>query len=110
MKKIIFVQLFFVLCITTAFAQLKVQSDGRVALRGGGSTKGSVQANILPGANNGLCIYDLQGKQIKQILIARRGEGSQMISGSELTAGMYLYTLIADGNEVDTKRMILTNK
>ena len=26
----------------------------------------------------------------------------------ELTAGMYLYALIVDGKEVDTKRMILT--
>jgi len=55
-----------------------------------------------------LCIYDLQGKQIKQIQITQRGDGFQIISGSELTAGMYLYSLIVDGNEVDTKRMILT--
>jgi len=37
-----------------------------------------------------------------------RGESSQWISGSELSAGMYLYALIVDGKEVDTKRMILT--
>jgi len=55
-----------------------------------------------------LCIYNLQGTQIKQISIMLRGEGSQLISGSELAAGMYLYALIVDGKEVDTKRMILT--
>ena len=55
-----------------------------------------------------LCIYNLQGTQIKQIRIMLRGEGSQLISGSELAAGMYLYALIVDGKEVDTKRMILT--
>jgi len=55
-----------------------------------------------------LCIYNLQGTQIKQILITQRGEGLQLLSGSELTAGMYLYALIVDGKEVDTKRMILT--
>jgi len=55
-----------------------------------------------------LCIYDLQGSQIKQISITERGEGSQTISGSELSAGMYLYALIANGKEVDVKRMILT--
>ena len=55
-----------------------------------------------------LCIYNLQGTQIKQIPIMLRGEGSQLISGSELNAGMYLYALIVDGKEVDTKRMILT--
>jgi hypothetical protein len=30
------------------------------------------------------------------------------IEGHTLKAGMYLYTLIADGKEVDTKKMILT--
>ena len=55
-----------------------------------------------------LCIYNLQGTQIKQIVIVQRGEGSQLISGSELTAGMYLYALIVDGKLADTKQMILT--
>jgi hypothetical protein len=55
-----------------------------------------------------LCIYNLQGAQIKQILITQRGEGLQLISGSELTAGMYLYALICEGKLVDTKQMILT--
>jgi hypothetical protein len=55
-----------------------------------------------------LCIYDLQGTQLKQRAIPERGEGVQILYGSELKAGIYLYTLIADGQEVDTKRMILT--
>ncbi|MDR2147198.1 MAG: tail fiber domain-containing protein [Tannerella sp.] len=55
-----------------------------------------------------LYIYNLQGAQIKQFRITQRGEGLQVIDGSELAAGMYLYALIADGQEVDTKRMILT--
>jgi len=55
-----------------------------------------------------LCIYNLQGTQIKQIMITQRGEGSQWISGSELSAGIYLYALVVDGKEVETKRMVLT--
>lgn len=55
-----------------------------------------------------LCIYDLQGKQLKQITISERGNGSELISASEFSAGIYLYGLMADGNEVDVKRMILT--
>jgi hypothetical protein len=55
-----------------------------------------------------LCIYDLQGTQLKQTAIQERGEGVQTLYGSELKPGIYLYTLIADGQEVDTKRMILT--
>jgi hypothetical protein len=54
-----------------------------------------------------LCIYNLQGFQIKQITVTQRGDGSQIIYGSEFSPGIYLYTLIADGKEVDTKRMIL---
>ncbi|NLK47453.1 MAG: T9SS type A sorting domain-containing protein [Bacteroidales bacterium] len=55
-----------------------------------------------------LYIYNVQGKQLKQIAITDRGEGQQIISGSELPAGIYLYALLADGKEVDVKRMILT--
>ena len=53
-------------------------------------------------------IYNLQGKQIKQINIEERGNGSVIINGYELTPGMYMYTLIVDGKEIDTKKMILT--
>ncbi|MDR0413719.1 MAG: tail fiber domain-containing protein [Dysgonamonadaceae bacterium] len=55
-----------------------------------------------------LCVYDMQGKQLKQYPLAQRGEGIQNISGSEFAAGIYLYALVADGKEVDVKRMILT--
>jgi hypothetical protein len=55
-----------------------------------------------------LNIYNLQGKQLKQIAIAQRGEASQRIAGSEFEPGIYLYALIADGQEIDVKRMILT--
>jgi hypothetical protein len=55
-----------------------------------------------------LCIYNLQGTQLKQTVLLQRGEGSQILSGSEFPAGIYLYSLITDGQEIDTKRMILT--
>jgi hypothetical protein len=55
-----------------------------------------------------LNIYNLQGKQLKQIVIQQRGDNLIEISGSEFPAGIYLYALIADEREVDVKRMILT--
>ena len=55
-----------------------------------------------------LYIYDMQGKQIKAVDVAERGMSSVTIGGGDLAAGMYFYSLIADGQEVDTKRMILT--
>jgi len=55
-----------------------------------------------------LFIYDMQGLQIKSIPVQQHGNASITLHGSEFRAGMYIYTLIADGKEVDTKRMILT--
>ncbi len=55
-----------------------------------------------------LYIYDMQGTQIRRIEIADRGEGHVTLQGAELSAGMYIYSLIADGKEIDSKRMILT--
>lgn len=34
--------------------------------------------------------------------------GAILINGGAFKAGMYMYSLIADGKEIDTKRMILT--
>ena len=55
-----------------------------------------------------LCIYDMNGKQLEQITIAERGASSVQIEGYKFSAGMYLYSLIADGAIIDTKRMVLT--
>jgi hypothetical protein len=55
-----------------------------------------------------LNIYDMNGVQIKSIAISQKGKGSVTIQASELNPGMYMYSLIADGKEIDTKRMILT--
>ena len=55
-----------------------------------------------------LMIYDMSGKQIKQININERGKTSVNITSEGLAAGMYLYSLIADGKVISTKRMILT--
>lgn len=54
-----------------------------------------------------LNIYNLRGKQLKQIAITRRGESSSRIAGSEFEPGIYFYALIADGKEVAVKRLIL---
>ena len=58
--------------------------------------------------NAALMIYDMSGKQLKQININERGKTSVNITSEGLAAGMYLYSLIADGKVVNTKRMILT--
>lgn len=56
-----------------------------------------------------LCVYDLNGNQKMRRDITSRGNVDVTIDGNSLNAGMYIYTLIADGMEVDSKRMILTD-
>ena len=55
-----------------------------------------------------LYIYNMNGEQLTEYSIAERGATSITIDGGSLNAGMYLYALIADGQVIDTKRMILT--
>ncbi len=63
-------------------------------------------ANVV---NAAIYIYNLQGAQIQANTVSDRGNGSMVISGNSLAAGMYIYALITDGTLIDTKRMILTN-
>ena len=55
-----------------------------------------------------LYIYNMNGEQIAEYAVTERGETGITIDGGSLNAGMYLYALIADGQVIDTKRMILT--
>ncbi len=56
-----------------------------------------------------LYIFDLQGQLVESINIQERGESKVSINGAKLQAGMYLYSLVIDGTEIDTRRMILTD-
>lgn len=54
-----------------------------------------------------LYIYNMSGLQVADYPIMSFGEGAVIVAGGALEAGMYLYSLIADGQIVDTKRMVL---
>ena len=51
-------------------------------------------------------LYDYSGRQIQCREIQDRGNVQVAVDGTELEPGIYLYSLIADGAIVDTKRMI----
>ena len=55
-----------------------------------------------------LILYNMEGKQLRNILVNERGNTAVKISGNDFSAGIYLYALIVDGKVVDTKRLILT--
>lgn len=54
-----------------------------------------------------ICVFDMQGKMLKQIPVSGT-QDKVMVDGYELTAGIYLYSLVINGQEIDTKRMILS--
>ncbi|MGB3181723.1 MAG: T9SS type A sorting domain-containing protein [Cyclobacteriaceae bacterium] len=69
----------------------------------------NIRLNLPQNVQNAtLYIYDMNGKQIKEMNLEERGQVSARIDGGELGAGMYIYALVADGEAVDSKRMILT--
>jgi Chaperone of endosialidase/Secretion system C-terminal sorting domain len=56
-----------------------------------------------------ITVYDMQGRQVKQWALGN-GNGVVTIKQGELGSGVYTYSLLADGKEVDNKRMILTGE
>ena len=60
------------------------------------------QANIF--------IYDLSGKQVQSVPVTERGETDITVYASGLSAGMYIYTLVVDGQVKVTRRMIVSEK
>jgi hypothetical protein len=57
--------------------------------------------------NATLAVFDLNGRMLLQYNNLN-GSAQLTINGNTLQAGMYIYTLLAEGQEVASKRMILT--
>lgn len=55
-----------------------------------------------------LMLFDLQGTLISTHALPGKGQGTFLLNAGSLKAGMYHYTLVANGEAVDTKKMILT--
>ena len=95
-------------------------SDTRVELIGAGASLGQNRPNPFTSTTVIDCcvpesvgeallyVFNMQGQTVETVAVAGRGETKVTIDGSKLQPGMYLYTLVADGFEIDTKRMILT--
>jgi len=52
-------------------------------------------------------IFDENGRLIHSERVAQKGEGQLNIKAGTITAGTYSYSLVVDGNIVDTKRMVI---
>lgn len=54
-----------------------------------------------------ICIFDMTGKTIKKLPVSS-GMDSVSVGGYELSEGMFLYSLIVNGQIIDTKRMLIS--
>lgn len=54
-----------------------------------------------------ICIFDMQGKMLKKLPVSSDND-SVTINGYELGQGMFLYSLVINGQEIETKKMIIT--
>ena len=54
-----------------------------------------------------ICIFDMQGKMLKKLPVTSNND-SVTINSYELGQGMFLYSLVINGQETDTKKMIIT--
>lgn len=53
-----------------------------------------------------LLVHDMNGKQIKRVNIPSRGVSHISVTSEGLTEGIYIYSLLANGKVVATKKMI----
>lgn len=53
-------------------------------------------------------IYDMSGKQVQSLSVSERGETNITVYASDITPGMYIYTLVVDGKVAVTRRMIVS--
>ncbi len=53
-------------------------------------------------------VYDLSGREVKLVPLGTATEGNVTIEADSLHAGMYVYSLIINGQPFETKKMILS--
>lgn len=55
-----------------------------------------------------LYVFNLSGEMLQSYTLKQYGHGTVTVSVGTLAAGMYVYSLVVDGQIVDSKQMILT--
>lgn len=75
-------------------------------------TNETVIKYTIPGnVNNAtMLVYDLSGKQITSFPLTEKGNSSITITSQKLVAGIYIYSIMADGKIMDSKRMVVADK
>lgn len=61
-------------------------------------------------SNASMVVYDLSGKQVASFPLTEKGTSSITITSEKLAAGIYIYSIMADGKIADSKRMVVSQK
>lgn len=71
----------------------------------------SIKCHLPADVNSGmLIISSVDGRELKSFMLNHAGRNEITLNGSTLPAGEYIYSLIIDGEKVDSKRMVLIEK
>lgn len=57
-----------------------------------------------------MAVYDLSGKQLTTFALSQKGNASLTITTEKLAPGIYIYSIVADGRIMDSKRMVVADK
>jgi hypothetical protein len=69
----------------------------------------TIRYTVPAGVTNSMIgVFDLNGKMLLQYRLEPGASNQVVINGSSLQAGMYLYSLLINGEEVITRKMVLT--
>jgi hypothetical protein len=67
----------------------------------------TINYTVPEGAGNAsMVIYDMSGRMIKEVELAN-GTGQLNVYASDLSSGTYTYSIVADGNVIDSKKMVV---
>lgn len=53
-----------------------------------------------------ILFYNAQGKLIQSVELIQKGKGTLNVFASDLSSGVYTYTLVVDGKIIETKKMV----
>jgi hypothetical protein len=68
----------------------------------------NINYSLTPGWNQAnLAIYSMLGSQVQSVNL-NENQGTLNLDVSSLPAGLYFYTLVVDGNAINTKKMLVT--
>jgi len=56
-----------------------------------------------------MVFHDLSGQTLREVTLTDRGHASVTLQADGLAAGVYTYSLVADGRTVETRRMVKGN-